>query len=290
MTRSRKLVVLDGDKYPYPPSIDFRITKFHYIDHLQIVRYNARPKKSPKNSDWQLVEDYAVEIDIDYNDASGKPKKECWRIVAPKGLYTDLTSVPAFGRWIVAKVGPQLEASIIHDYLYMKWTDAHLKKPRCSDWVFADEVLRAGMKNLTDFSGFQRFVVNFAVGTAGWWVFRQKEHRLADLMTDWVPHLNYRPHTPVPPSEQAKPKGFSFLKASYQIVSVLVFLSIVTMGIDQLFNLFEWDNWRESIAIIVGIATWPFLALTSVMGAFLSLGLLFYFFMRGYIWIRKRLA
>ena len=178
---------------PYPPSGDFRIVGYRYVDHLSLVRYNARPSGSETASDWQLAEHYAVEIDIDYRGEDGQRVEECWRIKAPRGLYTDLSSVPAFGRWIVSKVGPHLEASIIHDYLYMKWTDDRLDNRRFSDWVFADECLRAGMKDLGEFSWFQRFVVNFAVGTVGWFVFKNKTDRFSAKLALWTPHLDYLP-------------------------------------------------------------------------------------------------
>jgi hypothetical protein len=287
MTTTRQIVVpLD----PYPPNCDFRIVDFRYVDHLQLVRYNARPKNSDPSSDWQLAEDYAVEIDIDYRDASSQHKQECWTVVAPRGLYTDLSSVPAFGRWIVSKVGVHLEASIIHDYLYIKWTDDRLNDHRFCDWVFADECLRAGMKNLSEFSWFQRFVVNFAVGTAGLLFFWRKKNRLADLLAKWMPHLDYRPHVPVPPGDQAPPKGISIWTQSYLALTVLVFAAIAIMGVDVLLGTIGVGHWRPDIAWLVRGAKSFLLGTIGIVGVMVIFGLVFYIFMRWFIRIRNRLA
>jgi hypothetical protein len=275
---------------PYPPSSDFRIVDFRYIDHLQLVRYNARPKSSEPNSSWQLAQHYAVEIDIDYRDVSGQRKEECWRVMAPRGLYTDLSSVPAFGRWIVSKVGPHLEASIIHDYLYMKWTDNRLNDHRFCDWVFADECLRAGMKKLGEFSWFQRFVVNFAVGTVGWVIFWRKKHRFSELLLKWLPHLQYLPHTPVPPEEQAPPKGLSVWTQSYLTLACLVFIAIAIMGIDAVLGVIGLGHWRVEIAWLVDAARRGLIVAVCIVGAALAVGLVGYFFIRRYIGFRKRLA
>ncbi len=275
---------------PYPPNSDFRIVNFRYVDHLQLVRYNARPKHSAPSSNWQLAEDYTVEIDIDYRDASGQRKQECWLVVAPRGLYTDLSSVPAFGRWIVSKVGAHLEASIIHDYLYMKWTDDRLDNQRFCDWVFADECLRAGIKNLGEFSWFQRFVVNFAVGTAGLLFFWRKKHRLADLLAKWTPHLDYRPHTPVPPEDQASPKGLSIWTQSYLALTVLVFAAIAIMGADVLLGWIGLEHWRADIAGLERAAKSFLIGAIGIVGVMVAVGLVFYFFVRRFIGLRKRLA
>lgn len=272
---------------PYPPTSDFRIRDFRYVDHLQLVRYNARPKGSAPGSDWQLAESYTVEIDIDY-DRSGELRRETWRITAPRGLYTDLSSIPAFGRWIVSKVGPHLEASIVHDYLYMKWTDARLGERRFCDWVFADEVLRAGMRGLADMTRFERFVVNFAVGTAGWLFFWRKKERLSEQLARWQPHLGYLPHTPVPPGEQAPPEGASAVTALYQTLVFLIFAAIALMGLDRLFGWIAWDAWQAAIAVPLALATWFFTGMAALVGVPLVLGLVFYFLLRRYIGWRRR--
>lgn len=272
---------------PYPPTRDFRIIEVRYVDHLKLVRYYARPKGSPPDSNWQLAEDYALEIDIDYRAANGEFRSETWHLTAPQGMYTDLSSVPAFGRWIVSKVGPHLEASIIHDYLYLKWTDERLGRPRITDWIFADAVLRAGIKPLTNFSWFQRFAVNFATGTAGWFVFRAKAERLANLLSVWKPHLGYLPDKPIPPDQRNPSQALSIWTRLYLTVAFLVFVAIAIVGTGQLFAWLGWSEWRAGIAPLVDIAEAFFVGVIGVVGAALVLALAAYAIIRLYIPLRR---
>ena len=68
-----------------------------------------------------------------------------WEVVVPRGMYTDLASVPKELWSIVGPIGTHLEASVVHDYLYMAWTDF---RPRAlkRDWNFADDVFMAGLQ------------------------------------------------------------------------------------------------------------------------------------------------
>jgi hypothetical protein len=66
------------------------------------------------------------------------------KITVPKGMLTDLASVPRAAWALVAPVGPHLEASIVHDFLYIAWQDLGMEA-RSMDRDFADEIMRAGM-------------------------------------------------------------------------------------------------------------------------------------------------
>jgi len=66
------------------------------------------------------------------------------KITVPKGMLTDLASVPRAAWALVAPVGPHLEASIVHDFLYIAWQDLGMEA-RNVDRDFADEIMRAGM-------------------------------------------------------------------------------------------------------------------------------------------------
>jgi hypothetical protein len=46
----------------------------------------------------------------------------------------------------VSQVGPHLEASIVHDFLYVAWQDVAGRGARARDREFADKVMRAGME------------------------------------------------------------------------------------------------------------------------------------------------
>ena len=62
-----------------------------------------------------------------------------------EGMFTDLSSVPRIARGIVGRVGPHLEASIVHDWLYVAWQVEEIK-PTDEMRQFADDVFRAGMQ------------------------------------------------------------------------------------------------------------------------------------------------
>src|SRR3546814_8946158 len=54
-----------------------------------------------------------------------------WReVVVPAGLTTDLASVPRLVHALINRVGPHLEASIVHAWLYVAWQDLDRKRTR----------------------------------------------------------------------------------------------------------------------------------------------------------------
>jgi hypothetical protein len=62
----------------------------------------------PRESQYILAREYRVELTLDSRHAH--------TITVPAGMLTDLASVPAFGRSIVGRVGPHLEAAIVDDF------------------------------------------------------------------------------------------------------------------------------------------------------------------------------
>ena len=71
---------------------------------------------------------------------------EQWQTTTvPRRTVADLASVPRLFRFIVGRVGPHMEASIINDYLYSAWQ----VKDKCSTdamQCFADELYLAAMQ------------------------------------------------------------------------------------------------------------------------------------------------
>ena len=68
-----------------------------------------------EDGDYILQHPFEADYEIDGDE---------WRrLTVPRGLITDLTSVPRPLRVFVGRVGPWLEAAIIHDYLYVAWQD-----------------------------------------------------------------------------------------------------------------------------------------------------------------------
>ncbi|MEL6574390.1 MAG: DUF1353 domain-containing protein [Pseudomonadota bacterium] len=68
------------------------------------------------------------------------------RLTVPAGMLTDLASVPAVARWFVGRVGPHLEAAILHDYLFVAWQDLEGHGARSRDFAFANALMMAAMK------------------------------------------------------------------------------------------------------------------------------------------------
>lgn len=125
---------------PYPEQACESITGFIYQSDLILLRLKdatlVRNKK--RDADYIVAEDYTISCKLNGD-------KELI-ITAPKGLLTDLVSVPYFLRGIVGRVGPHLEAGIVHDYLYNAWQDIPGYQAKKADRYFADRLLMAGMK------------------------------------------------------------------------------------------------------------------------------------------------
>ena len=89
-------------------------------------------------------------------------------------MMTDLVSVPRPLRWLVERVGPHLEATIVHDFLFIAWDDIGKQLTR-DDWRFANRVMIAGMEEARIRWWICAFV-SFAISTwFSWRIFRRKK-------------------------------------------------------------------------------------------------------------------
>lgn len=137
---------------PYPGTADPEITEFEYIDPLITGRM---PVMIDPGVEWIVWKDYRVAYKID----------DDWTtLTIPEGFRTDFSSVPAALRSIISKIGPHSEASVVHDYLYVRWKDFY-RRARSQDRLFADRVFRAGLEaaNVSDAGLMYR-----AVRLGGW--------------------------------------------------------------------------------------------------------------------------
>lgn len=167
---------------PFPAGKIDNITDFQYLDELKFVRHaQVHVNKTPKSL-WQLSANFRARMTVHPKDDDAYSLT----IKAPRGLYTDLASVPDPLWSIVGPIGRHLEASIIHDYLYMAWTDFRAKAKR-RDWDFADDVFAAGMKVSKVHK--RKLIYNVVHSPIGWLVFRRKPFTLKERMEDWLPHL-----------------------------------------------------------------------------------------------------
>jgi len=169
---------------PYPEAAEAEVSNFAYFDVLHLVRHPQAPPDLGGRAKWQLSHDYRVAFDV----AAGG---ESWRqeFVVPRGLFNDLSSVPPLLWSLVGPIGPHLEASIVHDYLYMAWTD-HRDTPRRADRDFADAVFLAAMRAATDQKRWRRWAIHKAVRAFGWSVFKGKDYKLADKLAEWREYLD----------------------------------------------------------------------------------------------------
>ena len=121
---------------PYPPPGWKRISDFSYDSDLHLVRLKNGIPGVSREAQYIVAKDYTVSFDLDGQRQS---------ITVPKGMLTDLASVPRVFCWIVGRVGPHLEASIVHDYQYVAWQIAGIR-PTDDMREFTDELMLVAMK------------------------------------------------------------------------------------------------------------------------------------------------
>ena len=156
---------------PYPADYAGQeIVKFEYLTPLRLYREieSVKNRRGEEDAEYLVENDYIVNVWL-----AGAAAPHTIRV--PRGMLTDLSSVPWWGRWLVDRVGPHLEASIVHDFLYIAWIDArdHPQTARRQDRDFADAVFMAGMID-AEVGRARRNVIHAAVRLAGWGYFADK--------------------------------------------------------------------------------------------------------------------
>ncbi|WOI56545.1 DUF1353 domain-containing protein [Palleronia sp. LCG004] len=122
---------------PYPDDWT-QLTEFEYLSPLSLIRpVNNLVDRLGADGDYVLQHDFDCALHVD---------GELHVLTAPRGLVTDLTSVPPVFRLVVGRVGPWLEAAILHDYLYVAWAFLDRRGPRPNDRLFADRVMLLAME------------------------------------------------------------------------------------------------------------------------------------------------
>ena len=141
-----------------------RVTGLRFVSDLYLMRYANKPTELERENDYILAKDYTVVALID-DDTE-------FEITAPKGLVTDLASVPRRYRRIVGRVGPHLEACIIHDWLYVEWQLSECT-PSSELREFADQTMLAGMEAAG--MGWKAKLIYWAVRLGGKGIFEERE-------------------------------------------------------------------------------------------------------------------
>ena len=122
---------------PYPEPGWRSISHFRYLDPLILYRCaEAVRTGSGREANYVVGWDYRVTFKVDGVERD---------VVVPRGMLTDLASVPRAFRWYAGRVGPHLEASIVHDYLYMAWQDLEGRGAEEIDRRFADDLFLQAM-------------------------------------------------------------------------------------------------------------------------------------------------
>ena len=121
---------------PYPDEW-WNVDSVRYTSPIVLYRDIESVKtRTGEDADYMTYGDYPIEVVVD-----GAPRT----IVVPSDFATDLASVPQWFRWIVSRAGTHLEASIVHDWLYVAWQEID-HKPRKIDREFADLVFLRAME------------------------------------------------------------------------------------------------------------------------------------------------
>ncbi|MGD1922978.1 MAG: DUF1353 domain-containing protein [Paracoccaceae bacterium] len=123
---------------PYPGG-DVEVDGFEYLTRLVLAREpEALLDKSRRKVSYVVAEPYTVAFAV-----NGERRV----LTVPKGMLTDLASVPRGARNIVGRVGPHLEAAIVHDYLFNAWQLVEGQGARREDYKFANAVMFAGLRS-----------------------------------------------------------------------------------------------------------------------------------------------
>jgi len=140
MTKFEKVPFRMTVSNPYPDSTA-AIVDFRFDTGLFLMRpkYAVRRYEMSEDADYVLARDFTVSYRLEGEDAFRS-------ITVPAGMLTDLASVPRLFRGFVGRVGPHLEAAIVHDYLYLAWQLIEGHGAREADRNFADRLMLAGMK------------------------------------------------------------------------------------------------------------------------------------------------
>ena len=157
--------------YPDEP---VEIVRFCYESDLHLTRrIEAVRGRRGEDAEYALAQRYRAWVTV---KAEGTGRVSRLRISIPAGFLTDLASVPRPARWAVSRVGPHLEASIVHDWLYVAWQfEGRERTARMRR--FADDVFLAAMKR-AKVCRFKCYLIYGAVRVGGWIAFNGTDDRL----------------------------------------------------------------------------------------------------------------
>ena len=150
--------------YPEPYK---SLEDFQYLDDLRLTRaMKAVQTRRGSDADYIVGDHYRGRVQV-----RGLDGKTYWHsICVPKGYKTDLVSVPRWGRVLMGRTGPYLEACIFHDWLYEAWVVLR-QQAHWSMKEFADDVVKVAMEAAK--VGWRSRIINSAVRMGGGKEFRK---------------------------------------------------------------------------------------------------------------------
>ena len=165
---------------PYPEgwTSKSKITSFKYTDPL-CLRRNIEAVGSDREVDFIVNEPYTVKYEY---QLSNDQKTHCQSLTIPAGLVTDLVTIPGgrVARGLVAalfgieRTGPQLEAAIVHDYLYVAWQCLEPRMACRKHWQFADDLFYAAMKKTGKRKCATWVMYKVSRSECGWRIYEEK--------------------------------------------------------------------------------------------------------------------
>ena len=146
---------------PYP-SKPVKITYFRYDNALILLRLVDKQKvkfSSKKDSKYIVAANYTVTWFKSCEDTGTQ-------ITVPRGMISDLTSVPKIFRPIIGRVGPWLEAVIVHDFLTIAWR-TYDGKNSAMRRRFSDHIMWVAMNEAN--VGWKKYLIYFAIRVWAFW-------------------------------------------------------------------------------------------------------------------------
>ena len=145
------------------PALPATVVDFRYLTDLHLQRtIKAVRRRTGQDALYALGHPYGCEVRLTCPNG-GAPY---WHPIAvPTYFLTDLASVPRLARPIIGRVGPHLEASIIHDWLYSAW-QVESCVPNEDMRRFCDATFLEAMK-VAGVSRFKRWLIWRAVRLGG---------------------------------------------------------------------------------------------------------------------------
>ena len=122
---------------PYPDRGWSGIRDFKYESDLHLLRLRCGLPGIGREAQYIVARPYRVSYKLDGDETRRN-------ITVPTGMLTDLASVPRPFRWYAGRVGPHLEAAVVHDFLYRAWQDLRIR-PTASMRRFADRMMLTAM-------------------------------------------------------------------------------------------------------------------------------------------------